>query len=180
MSELLNQTGETISAAGRPDFGKLAASGLVINLGADGSPVGAAKNPVIGERTIKVRVDGQKVQKKIPVQGGHAKNVDNPTWRAGLTPEKYHGMVMKEAELQATTGNKRIKVAPDLQPEEAEAYLKWLDEQNIDLPESSVLQPMEDAKEEVLAKAIEKNKKTAGVKAKKPGRPKKEEVTVTE
>lgn len=182
MSEIVNQSGETVSAAGRPDFGKLAQMG-VITLGPDGWPVGSAKNPVIGTRTIRIRVDGVKTNKDIPIQGGHAKNVDFPIWRAGLNPEKYHAMVMREAEIQATTGNRKMKVAPDLEPLEAEDYLNWLDEQNIEQPSSSVLQPIEDAKEEVLAKTIAKNKKAAGAKTapkKAAGRPKKvvEEVPV--
>lgn len=160
MSDIVNQTGDSTSAAGRPDFGKLAQLG-VIQLGPDGWPVGSAKNPVIGKKTITIRVDGVKTRKDIPVQGGHAKSPDNPIWRVGLNPEKYHNKVLKEAEIQATTGNKRIKVAPDLEPEEAEDYLNWLEKQNIETPPSSVLQPMEDAKEEVIAKTIEAAKKTA-------------------
>ena len=170
MTNITNQTGDATSAAGRPDLGKLAQMG-VIRIGADGWPEGSAKNPVIGEKTITVRIEGVKTLKKIPINGGHAKNPLFPLWRAGLNPEKYHAIVMKEAEVQAAKGKKNIKVAPDLMPEEAEDYLRWLDEQNIEKPDNSVLQPIEDAKKEVLARKIDEAKKVS----KKPGRPAKTE-----
>ena len=176
MSNILNQQGDATSAAGRPDFQKLIQLG-VIQMGPDGWPVGNAKNPVVGEKTIIVRVEGVKVKTKIPVNGGHAKNVDNTVWRAGLTPEKYHAKILKEAEIRSITG-KKVKAAPELQVEEAQDYLRWLEEQKIEAPEESVVQSIEEAKSETIAETIVKTKKIAGVQAKKPGRPKK--VTVEE
>lgn len=168
MTSIVNNTGDSTSAAGRPDLGKLAQLG-VIQIGPDGWPLGVAKNVQMKDangqpmtRSITVRIDGVKTRKEIPVQGGHAHNPDEPIWRVGLTPEKYHNLVLKEAEVQATKGNTSIKVAPDLTPEEAEAYLTWLDTEGIEKPSESVLQPMEDAKKEVIARKIKEAKKTSG------------------
>lgn len=158
MTNIVNQTGDTTSAAGRPDFGKLAQLG-VITLGPDGWPVGSAKTPVIGSREITVRVEGVKVRKTIPIQGGHAKSPDNPIWRAGLNPEKYHAKVMREAEMKSI--GKIVEIAPELEPAEAADYLDWLEKKGVRAPDTSVLQHMEDAKEEVIAKTIAKNKKVA-------------------
>lgn len=158
MTSIMNSTGDSTSAAGRPDFGKLAQLG-VITLGADGWPVGSAKTPAIGSKEITVRVEGVKMRKSIPVMGGHAVSPDNPIWRAGLNPQKYHEKVIREAELKSV--GKIVNIAPELQPAEAEDYLRWLENKGISAPETSVIQNMETAKEEALAKTIIKNKKAA-------------------
>lgn len=177
MTSILNETGESTSAAGRPDFQKLIQAG-VVQLGPDGWPLGSAKNPVVGETIKYMRVEGVKVARKIPINSGHAKNPDFPAWRAGLNPEKYHAKVLKEAEIKAATG-KKVRFAPELQAEEAQDYIRWLEEQNIEAPEESVVKNIEEAKDEAIAETLVRAKRIAGEKkptAKKPGRPKKVEV----
>lgn len=175
MTNNINTTGEQkVGAAGRPDFGKLAMAGVQVTLGADGAPVGNAKTPVTGKRTVKKSEEGVKVMRDMPIQSGHAMSPEFPEWRVGLTPEKYHAKVLQEAELKAK-GQKKQKIAPELTLSESQAYLNWLTEQGMEVSTESAVKSFEDAKNETMGQVVAEAEKKVGKKpGRKPGRPAKE------